>query len=217
MSYKGLIFDLDGVIVDTANYHFEAWKFLGKNFNYELSHEQNENLKGISRIESLEKILVWANHTNYTADEFNQWLIEKNDHYLELISNMNPSELLPGTKEFIIQAKEKGFKIALGSASKNSTIILEKTGIIHLFDVIVDGNLVTKSKPHPEVFLKGAELLNLKPEECIVFEDALSGIEAAKKANMLAIGLGKKEVLINANECFLSFNEINLEKISKTV
>lgn len=217
MKYKGLIFDLDGVLVDTAIYHFEAWKNLGKNFGYELSHEQNELLKGVSRKESLEKILSWANYSNYSEQEFNHWLIEKNDNYLTLISNMSPSEVLPGVREFILKAKDLGYKICLGSASKNAVIILEKTELMPLFDEIVDGNMVNQSKPDPQVFLKGAELLGLTPEECIVFEDAVAGIQAANRAGMKSIGLGDPKILQEADECFSSFNDIDIVKIAETV
>jgi len=127
MKYKACLFDLDGVLVDTAIYHFQAWKNLGKRFNYELTEEQNEQLKGVSRVESLNKILAWANYSA-TESEKSEWLIEKNEEYLRLISNMNPSEILPGVEDFLKQIKELGYRIALGSASKNAEIILQKRG-----------------------------------------------------------------------------------------
>lgn len=158
MKYKACLFDLDGVLVDTAVYHFQAWKNLGKNFDYELTEEQNEELKGISRVASLDRILTWA-QKEASQEEKNRWLIEKNENYLELISNMNPSEILPGVLAFLQDIKAQGYLIALGSASKNAEIILQKTGLISWFDAIIDGNHVQKSKPDPEVFLNGAEAL----------------------------------------------------------
>jgi beta-phosphoglucomutase len=202
--YKACLFDLDGVLVDTAIYHFQAWKNLGKQFGYELTEEQNEQLKGVARVESLNKILDWANYLA-TQEQKAAWLIEKNEDYLRLISNMNPSEILPGVLEFLQQIKDLGYKIALGSASKNAEIILEKTGLMPWFDLIIDGNKVSKSKPDPEVFLKGAEGLGLSPETCIVFEDAQAGVEAAKAGKMKAIGIGEAETLALADKIIPNF------------
>jgi beta-phosphoglucomutase len=204
MIYKACLFDLDGVLVDTAIYHFQAWKNLGKKFHYELTEEQNEQLKGVSRVESLNRILAWANYSA-TEEQISTWLKEKNDNYLELISNMNPSEILPGVLDFLQQIKEAGYKIALGSASKNAEIILAKTGLTEWFDLIIDGNKVTKSKPDPEVFLKGASGLGVEPSECIVFEDAQAGVEAAKAGKMRAIGIGEPEMLAIADKVIPSF------------
>ncbi len=204
MMYKACLFDLDGVLVDTAIYHFQAWKNLGKQFGYELTEEQNEQLKGVSRVESLNKILDWANYSA-TQEQKSGWLIEKNEDYLRLISNMNPSEILPGVLDFLQQIKDLGYKIALGSASKNAEIILEKTGLMPWFDLIIDGNKVSKSKPDPEVFLKGAEGLGLSPETCIVFEDAQAGVEAAKAGKMKAIGIGEAETLALADKIIPNF------------
>ena len=208
MNYKACLFDLDGVLVDTAIYHFQAWKNLGKKFNYELTEEQNEQLKGVSRVESLNKILAWANYSATEAEK-SEWLVEKNEEYLRLISNMNPSEILPGVVEFLKQIKALGYQIALGSASKNAEIILQKTGLIDWFDLIIDGNKVNKSKPDPEVFLKGAEGLGLSPEHCIVFEDAQAGVEAAKAGNMKAIGIGDAETLKLADKIIPNFIGVN--------
>lgn len=204
MIYKACLFDLDGVLVDTAIYHFQAWKNLGKKFNYELTEEQNEQLKGVSRVESLNKILDWANYAA-TQEEKNAWLLEKNEEYLRLITHMNPSEILPGVLDFLQQIKDLNYKIALGSASKNAEIILEKTGLMPWFDLIIDGNKVSKSKPDPEVFLKGAEGLGISAIECIVFEDAQAGVEAAKAGNMKAIGIGDDETLGLADKIIPNF------------
>ena len=204
MSYKACLFDLDGVLVDTAIYHFQAWKMLGENFNYQLTEEQNEQLKGVSRVESLNRILNWASYTA-TEEQKEIWLKEKNDNYLQLITHMNPSEILPGVVDFLGQIKADGYKIALGSASKNAEIILEKTHLTPWFDVIIDGNKVSKSKPDPEVFLKGAEGLGLLPSECIVFEDAQAGVEAAIAGGMKVIGIGEASVLGDANKVIPNF------------
>ena len=212
MKYKACLFDLDGVLVDTAIYHFQAWKNLGKNFDYELTEEQNEKLKGISRVASLDRILTFA-QKEASQEEKNKWLIEKNENYLELISNMNPSEILPGVLDFLQEIKAQGYLIALGSASKNAEVILRKTGLISWFDAIIDGNHVQKSKPDPEVFLKGAEALGVSPENCIVFEDASAGIEAAKRAGMKAIGIGDSYILDGADQVISSFVGVKATKL----
>jgi beta-phosphoglucomutase len=212
MTYKACLFDLDGVLVDTAIYHFQAWKNLGTKFGFTLTEEQNEQLKGVSRVESLNRILAWANYSA-TEEQKSSWLIEKNDNYLELISNMNPSEILPGVLDFLHQIKQAGYKIALGSASKNAEIILSKTGLIDWFDLIIDGNKVTKSKPDPEVFLKGASGLGFQPNECIVFEDAQAGVQAAKAGNMRAIGIGEAEMLGEADKVIPSFVGIQASEL----
>lgn len=214
MTYKACLFDLDGVLVDTAIYHFQAWKMLGENFNYQLTEEQNEQLKGVSRVESLNLILDWANYSA-TAEQKEAWLIEKNENYLQLISNMNPAEILPGVLDFLGQIKELGYKIALGSASKNSEVILTKTGLLPWFDLIIDGNKVKKSKPDPEVFLKGAEGLGFQPEECIVFEDAQAGVEAAKKGGMKTIGIGEADVLSEADKVISTFIGVKATELFK--
>ena len=214
MTYKACLFDLDGVLVDTAIYHFQAWKMLGENFNYQLTEEQNEQLKGVSRVESLNRILDWANYSA-TSEQKEAWLIEKNENYLQLISTMNPAEILPGVLDFLGQIKEQGYKIALGSASKNSEVILTKTGLLPWFDLIIDGNKVTKSKPDPEVFLKGAEGLGFQPEECIVFEDAQAGVEAAKKGGMKAIGIGEASVLNEADKVIPTFFGVKATELLK--
>ena len=212
MKYKACLFDLDGVLVDTAIYHFQAWKNLGKNFDYELTEEQNEKLKGISRVASLDRILTFA-QKEASQEEKNKWLIEKNENYLELISNMNPIEILPGVLDFLQEIKAQGYLIALGSASKNAEVILRKTGLISWFDAIIDGNHVQKSKPDPEVFLKGADALGVSPENCIVFEDASAGIEAAKRAGMKAIGIGDSSILDGADQVISSFVGVKATKL----
>lgn len=198
MEIKACLFDLDGVLVDTAVYHFKAWRKLANHLGFDFTEAQNEQLKGISRVESLNKILSWGN-VEKTEDEKQQLATEKNEWYVAMISKMTPAEVLPGTVDFLTAIKKAGYKIALGSASKNSALILERTQIAHFFEEIVDGNLVSKSKPDPEVFFKGATLLEVQPSECVVFEDAVAGVEAAKRAGMKAIGIGSAEVLTQAD------------------
>lgn len=204
MRIKGCIFDLDGVLVDTAIYHFQAWKMIASQVNFDLSEAQNELLKGVSRVESLDKILVWA---GVLIDEptKEKFLQEKNENYLHLISKMNKNEILPGVVAFLRQLKSEGYLIALGSASKNSELILLKTGLNIWFDAIIDGNKVSKSKPDPEVFLKGADALGLNPLECVVFEDAQAGIEAAINAGMKSIGIGLPHILTRADKVIETF------------
>lgn len=192
------IFDLDGVLVDTAVYHYQAWKKLANSLGFDFTHAQNEQLKGVNRMRSLDKILAWGGITKSDAEK-DELAALKNTWYVDMISKMSPTEVLPGSLELLQQLKDKGIKIALGSASKNSGLILEKTDLTHFFDAIVDGNAVTSSKPDPEVFVKGAELLHTAAENCIVFEDASAGVEAAIAAGMAVVGVGEAENLPGAD------------------
>ncbi|MDA8569250.1 beta-phosphoglucomutase [Flavobacteriaceae bacterium] len=203
----GFIFDLDGVIVDTAKYHFKAWQSLAKNLQYNFTEQDNEQFKGVSRVRSLELLLEMAQY-KATEKEKEQWLIDKNTHYLALISHMNNSEILPGITEILKTLKAQQIPVALGSASKNAQPILEKVGLLSYFDVLVDGNEVTMAKPNPEVFLTAAKGLGVAPEDCVVFEDAQAGVAAAKAAKMTCVGIGDPAILFNADHCFTSTSEI---------
>lgn len=211
---KACIFDLDGVLVDTAIYHFKAWKRLANQLGFDFTHTQNEELKGVSRIESLNKILNWSN-IQLNETEKLKFATLKNNWYVEMISEMCTDEILPGTVKFLTDIKEHGYKLALGSASKNAILILEKTNLLHFFDAIVDGNLVSKSKPDPEVFLMGAQLLQVNANECIVFEDAVAGIAAAKAAGMKCIGIGEKHILHQADYVVSGFNYLTSRDLIK--
>src|ERR1700753_1181567 len=195
---KACIFDLDGVIVDTAVYHYKAWKRLANELGFDLTEQQNEKLKGVSRVRSLELILQWGGVTK-TPEEQEELASRKNEWYVEMINRMTPDEILPGAKDFLIACRQAGLKTALGSASKNSGTILAKVGIADLFDAVIDGNKVSKPKPDPEVFLKGAEELGVQPKDCVVFEDAIAGVEAAIAGGMKVVGIGSPQVLNKAN------------------
>ncbi len=211
---KGFLFDLDGVIVDTAVYHYQAWRRMANELGFDISEEFNETLKGISRMDSIARILEHGKV--YLPEERILELAKlKNEWYLEEVEKMTSANVLPGIQELISQLKAGGYKISLGSASKNAPKILERIGLAPEFDAIVDGNSVKKSKPDPEVFIKGAEALNLKNEECLVIEDAFAGIEAAHAAGMKAIGIGTKENLPNADLILASFEEVKLEDLLK--
>ena len=204
MTKKAFIFDLDGVIVDTAKYHFIAWQKIAQELGIEFTPEHNEDLKGVSRVRSLD-IILELGKINASQEDKNKWLIQKNDNYLSYLVNMDQSEILPGVLPILQFLKEKKQAIALGSASKNARPILEKTGIINYFDAIVDGNDVTNAKPDPEVFLQAAKLLNITPENAIVFEDSVAGIQAANVANMTSIGIGEENILHEAKYIFKDF------------
>ncbi len=186
---RGFLFDLDGVLVDTAQYHFLAWQRMAAELGIHFGEAENEQLKGISRAESLNRILAWGGKT-LTDAEKQHWMTLKNDGYLELVRGMPADDYLPGAHEFLRASRAAGIKVALGSASKNAPLILERLGWIPLFDALVDGNVVTASKPDPEVFLEGARRLGLKPEECVVFEDSEAGVEAARRGGMKVVGIG---------------------------
>lgn len=214
MIKKAFIFDLDGVIVDTAHFHFKAWKKTAAELDFVLTEELNEQLKGVSRIGSLQKILDWAG-VSVSQQEFDKMALEKNEDYLNYVNQMTQEDILPGVNTLLKKIKNDEFPIALGSASKNAKHILERVGLLDTFDAIVDGNSVTKAKPDPEVFLKAAKLLGVKPQNCVVFEDSVAGIKAANIANMTSIGIGDKSILFEADFCFKDFNEIHTEFLSK--
>ncbi|TCK82674.1 beta-phosphoglucomutase [Albibacterium bauzanense] len=207
------LFDLDGVLVDTAIYHYKAWRRLANELGFDFTEKDNEKLKGISRIQSLKLILEWGG-IKKTSKEIEELSQKKNDWYLEMIADIQPNELLPGSREFLQELKDHGIKIALGSASKNAIIILDKTNIRHFFDAIVDGNMVQASKPDPEVFLIGAKLLNIQPQQCVVIEDAVAGVEAALAGNMKVIGIGDKGVLKEANLVVASLAEMSIDQLN---
>ena len=208
MNKKCFIFDLDGVIVDTAKYHFLAWKNLANSIGVDFSQAQNEQLKGVSREQSLTKILAWGGKT-LSANDFQDLMRKKNEAYLNYIATMGRSELLPDVERTIDYLIETNQYVTLGSASKNARPILEKTNLLEAFDAIVDGNDITEAKPNPEVFLKAAKLTNTQPNHCIVFEDSVAGIQAANAAGMISIGIGDESILNQALYNFTDFTEIS--------
>jgi len=209
---KACLFDLDGVIVDTAVYHFQAWRRLANELGFDFTEHQNEQLKGISRMESLELILKWGNVT-LTEEEKVEWATRKNAWYLDLVKQMTPDEVLKGVPEFLTSLRANHIKIALGSASKNSKLILERINMLDYFDVIIDGNNITKGKPDPQVFLMGAEATHCKPEECVVFEDALAGVQAGKAGGMKVIGVGSADILNEADFVIAGFEEMTIDRL----
>jgi len=206
---KCAIFDLDGVIVDTAKYHYIAWKEIAENLGFEFTEKDNERLKGVSRMESLE-ILLSVGKISMPSNEKETLAKAKNERYKSLISNLKPDEILPGAKQFIEFLRAKRILIALASASKNAQFIIEKLNIVSLFDAIIDAHNIKNPKPNPEIFLKAAEVLNLHPKECVVFEDAEAGVEAAKAAGMKCIGIGNPEILKNADFVVSGLNKLKL-------
>ena len=213
---KAFIFDLDGVIVDTAKYHFLAWQKLAQELGIEFTPEHNEELKGVSRVRSLDIILELGN-VNASQEEKNKWLIQKNEDYLSYLVDIDESEILPGVLPVLHYLKDKNQLIALGSASKNARPILEKTGILPLFDAIVDGNDVSNAKPDPEVFLRAAQLLNANYEDSIVFEDSVAGVQAANIAKMTSVGIGDSTILHEAKYNFKDFTFIDVSFIEALI
>lgn len=209
---QAILFDLDGVIVDTARHHFKAWQVLAHELGVNLDEADNESLKGVSRVDSLEWIL---NKGGLVLDSQTKLALmtRKNDHYLELIADMSPQDILPGALEFIEGAKSAGIKIGLGSSSKNAPVILDAIGITEMFDVVIDGNRITLSKPDPEVFLLGASSLQLEPVQCLVVEDAASGVEAGKAGGFPVLGVGEAAVLGAADLVLASLEGITCQQV----
>jgi beta-phosphoglucomutase len=213
---KGFLFDLDGVIVETAGFHYQAWRQMANDLGFDISKEFNEKLKGVSRVDSLNLILKHGG-IELSEEEKAALATKKNDNYLSLVSQMTPDDILPGVKDFFAQIKQTNIKISLGSVSKNSKMILEKVGLLNEFDAIIDGTNISKGKPDPEVFLKGALALGLENSECLVFEDAVAGVEAGINAGMKVVGIGKPEVLTKADLVLSGFEGVELNTLLEKI
>lgn len=216
MKSKAFIFDLDGVIVDTARYHFLAWQKLAQTLGIPFTHEQNEQLKGVSRVRSLEKILAWGG-LELSETEFNALMAQKNEDYLAYIDAMTAEEILPEVPRVLEFLRQRNQRITLGSASKNARAILEKVSLLDYFEVIVDGNSVSKAKPDPEVFLKAADGVGVAYSDSIVFEDSLAGIQAANTAGMYSIGIGDPTVLDQAQVVYADFTQLTDSKLETLI
>lgn len=209
---QACLFDLDGVIVDTAKYHYLAWRQLANQLGFDLTLEQNELLKGISRMESLD-IVLGIGGVQLDAEEKSKLAAEKNVRYLELCKQITPDDALPGVRGFLDELRADSIKVGLGSASKNARTILTNLDMLTYFDTIVDGNRVTKGKPDPQIFLMGAEDLSVAPEHCIVFEDAVAGIQSGNAAGMFTIGIGEQLILNEADIVIKGFDRISVDDL----
>lgn len=187
---KGFIFDLDGVLVFTDRFHYLAWKSIADELGVEFDEEYNNLLRGVSRMESLDIILRRYNGPALSQEIKNELAERKNQLYREYLKTMTPDDVADSVRTTLAELRARGFKLSVGSSSKNARFILEKVAMLDAFDAISDGTNITKSKPDPEVFLKAAEFLNLHPSECIVVEDAMAGVDAAKAGGMKAVGIG---------------------------
>lgn len=211
---EAVIFDLDGVITDTAEYHYLAWKQLGEELNIPFDRDFNETLKGVSRTDSLERILTLGGKQDaFTEQEKNALATKKNDHYVTLIQHISEQDLLPGIIAFLDEIRAARLKIGMASASKNALSVVEALGVRHYFDDIVDAATVAQSKPHPEVFLRAAEALGVEPARCIGVEDAAAGITAIHAAGMYAVGVGPETTLHEADYRVDSTDLLSLEQI----
>ena len=211
---KGFIFDLDGVITDTAEYHFRGWKRLADEEGFTFTREDNEHLRGIPRRESL---LLILKDRNYPEEKILEMMERKNNYYLEFIKEVAPRDLLPGAKELLEDIRAAGLKNALGSASKNAGEVLDRLGIRSLFDAISDGHSVERQKPAPDLFLHAAAQLGLTSAECVVVEDAAAGIEAARAGGFRSIGLGPEGRVGKADAVFPSLANVRLEDLWKVL
>lgn len=212
---KAAIFDLDGVIVDTAKYHYLAWRRLAGELGFEFDEVHNERLKGVSRMRSLEILLeVGGLMGRFTAEQMTAMADRKNGWYLEYVAAMTPAEILPGVLEFLDSVRAAGVRVALGSASRSAKMVLELVGIADRFDAVIDGNLVSRAKPDPEVFVLGADTLGVQYADCMVFEDAAAGVEAAHRAGMRCVGVGLAEMLSAADMVISTFVGLTLDQIS---
>lgn len=205
---KGLIFDLDGVLVFTDKFHYQAWKTMADELGVYFDETINHRLRGVSRMDSLEIMLERYEGPDLSLREKEKLAEKKNEIYRTLLESMTPDDVTKEVRDTLTKLREKGYKLAIGSSSKNAKFILEKVELKDAFDAISDGNNITKSKPDPEVFLKAAEYLGLPPKACMVVEDAEAGIEAAKKGGMYAAGIGEAAKSINADESLKTFSEL---------
>ena len=208
--FKAVIFDLDGVITDTAHYHYLAWKALAESEGVHFDHAFNENLKGVDRMGSLNLILAGSSKT-YSMEQKLALADRKNRQYVELVATMGPDDLLPGALEALAAVRAAGLKIGLASVSKNAFTVLDRLGIRDRFDYVVDAATIANSKPHPEIFLNAAAALGVAPRECLGVEDAVAGVASIKSAGMFALGVGSPEVLTQADRVIASLLEFRLE------
>ncbi len=207
---RGFIFDLDGVLVDTAKFHYLAWKRLAReSFGFELTEELNEQFKGVNRIACMKLLCQWAGAALSEGD-FTAMTDRKNGWYVEYVEQMTPEDVLPGALKFVKECRAAGLRCAIGSASKNCSLVLERTALRPLFDAVSDGTVVSRAKPDPEVFLTAASMLKLSPSECVVFEDAQAGIDAAKAGGMLAVGISAPGALTGFDAAYESLGKIDL-------
>jgi beta-phosphoglucomutase len=213
---QAFIFDLDGVITDTAEYHYLAWRALGEELGIPFTREFNEELKGVSRMDSLEKILALGSRENdFSLIEKEALATKKNEHYVRLIANISPDDILPGIKDLITEIKAKGYRLGLASVSKNAFTVMDSLGLKGEFDIIVDAATIAKGKPNPEIFLTAAKLLNVDPSACIGIEDAAAGVDSIKDAGMFAVGVGSETSLAKADIIYSSTEQLSLLNIMK--
>jgi beta-phosphoglucomutase len=209
---KAAIFDLDGVIVDTAHYHFLAWQRLAKELGIDLTQQINEKLKGVSRLQSLQ-IILDLGKIDISKEKKESLADRKNEWFCEYINAMKPDEIFPGVKQLITAMRKKGIKIALASSSKNAPRVIELLGIDGLFDALVDGSMIIDTKPDPEIFMLTAQKLNIAPKDCLVFEDAEAGVEAAVRAGMKVVGVGSDN-LSKANRIVARTADFKIEDMN---
>jgi beta-phosphoglucomutase len=212
MKISAVIFDLDGVIVSTDEFHYQAWKQISDQEGIYFNREINERLRGVSRMESLDIILSHSDK-NYSENDKQLLAQQKNEVYCELLNKLSPNDILPGVINLLLSLKAKDIKIAIGSSSKNTPFILEQIGLASSFNAIADGNSITNSKPDPEVFLLAAEKLEVAPEECVVIEDAQAGIDAAIAAGMKAVGVGTAASCFNAHLKLKDLTNLNIDQL----
>jgi len=209
---KGIIFDLDGVLVTTDEYHFRSWQKISAEEGIYFTWEMNNNFRGVGRMECVD-ILVSKSNKKYTQEEKNNIAIRKNNYFAESLQNLEASVIMPGTLNILIALRNRGIKIGVGSNSRNARSIIEKLNMQDMFDVITDGFDIKNSKPDPEVFLLTAKRLGLENNECIVVEDAVAGIEAAHAAGMRALGIGTADRLTKAEKVVKNLSEITVDEL----
>lgn len=209
---QAVIFDLDGVIVDTAHYHFVAWQRLARELGITFTEHDNERLKGVSRMRSLE-IILEIGGVSLSEEKKEELATKKNSWFVEYIEAIKPEEIFPGVREMLQGLRQQGYKIALASSSKNAETVIRLLQIGHLFDAIVDGTMITHTKPDPEIFLLAAKKLNVAPANCVVFEDAEAGVEAALAAGMKCVGVGSPRQLGKANVIVSKTADFNLAQL----
>ena len=212
MGLKACLFDMDGVIVDSAVHYFAAWKMLADELSISFTEEDTHALKGLSRVASLDHILRMG-HLHLDEKTKVKLMDQKNAWYLDLIQGMREEDILPGAKELIESLVAEGIRVGLGSSSRNAQLILDNVGLTPLFDTVVDGNHITLSKPDPEVFLKGAAALGIDPREIVVFEDAASGVKAAKTGGFFAVGVGEEEQLSEADKVVPDLSGLTVDRL----